>query len=188
MLCGSTLLRRAASRRPRGGLRLVLMGSGEFRSRLELASDERVVWHGVPDRRHVLHGLELDRSHRGELFVRRLPSCRETGSCLTPAAGVRRTLVRRFWFEFERAPGEELPGGVRIGCGVTAENAEVALALVAERVFGGATPPHVTRMVPDVDISRLDQAHVIPNMGCVTRRGVWFPLGYASRARTSQPD
>ncbi len=30
----------------------------------------------------------------------------------------------------------------------------------------------------DVDISRLDQNHVVPNIGIAAVRGIWFPLGY----------
>jgi hypothetical protein len=43
---------------------------------------------------------------------------------------------------------------------------------VALSHLGGAS---LTTVVPDVDIRTLDQAHVIPNMGPVVFRGVWFP-------------
>jgi hypothetical protein len=32
-----------------------------------------------------------------------------------------------------------------------------------------------TEVIEDIDISLLDQNHVIPNMGVVTFKGVWFP-------------
>ena len=28
------------------------------------------------------------------------------------------------------------------------------------------------------DVAELDQGHVIPNMGNMLKRGIWFPLGY----------
>jgi hypothetical protein len=31
------------------------------------------------------------------------------------------------------------------------------------------------QIIPDVDIRLLDQGHVIPNMGLVVDRGVWWP-------------
>jgi hypothetical protein len=30
----------------------------------------------------------------------------------------------------------------------------------------------------DVDLSSLEQKHVLPNLGDVTARGIWFPQGY----------
>jgi hypothetical protein len=38
--------------------------------------------------------------------------------------------------------------------------------------------PAVVQVVENVDVSTLDQKHVLPNIGDVTVRGVWFPLGY----------
>lgn len=32
-----------------------------------------------------------------------------------------------------------------------------------------------TEVIEDIDIMQLDQNHVIPNMGIVTFKGVWFP-------------
>jgi hypothetical protein len=60
---------------------------------------------------------------------------------------------------------------------VTAYSYEDALSLLKEKVFEGTEPP-IIDVVPDVDISELDQNHVIPNMGVPVWRGVWFPLGY----------
>jgi hypothetical protein len=64
---------------------------------------------------------------------------------------------------------------VGFGVGVTAaseaEARELAEAARA-RYFPDAAFGEV---VPDVDIRRLDQAHVVPNMGLVVHRGVWYP-------------
>jgi hypothetical protein len=71
--------------------------------------------------------------------------------------------LRRFWFETSHG----------LGVGVTAPSEEEARRL-AEGVLArsGAT---VTRVVPDVDVSTLDPAHVLPNIGPPVVRGVWYP-------------
>ena len=78
-----------------------------------------------------------------------------------------RTGLRRFWF----------PLPVGFGVGVTAasevEARELAEAVRA-RYFPAAT---LEAVVADVDIRLLDQAHVVPNMGLVVERGVWYPRG-----------
>ncbi|WP_156338476.1 hypothetical protein [Chondromyces crocatus] len=73
---------------------------------------------------------------------------------------------------------EELPPGIRMGCGVTASSVEEATALVQERVFGGKPLPQLREVVTDVDVSALDPSHVRVNMGNPVLRGIWFPLGY----------
>jgi hypothetical protein len=84
--------------------------------------------------------------------------------------------MRRFWFQFDMS--NDLPPGVRMGCGITAYDREDALRLLRERVFLETTIPRPLDIVEDVVISSLDAGHVLPNMGDVTIRGVWFPLGY----------
>jgi len=66
-----------------------------------------------------------------------------------------------------------------MGCGVTAVGKEDGLGILRERVFANYRFPEVKNTVTDVDISKLDQSHVRPNMGDPSQRGVWFPLGYA---------
>jgi len=69
--------------------------------------------------------------------------------------------LRRFWF---RRP----IGG---GYGVTAFTIEDAEGLVAR----AGLPRDWSEVVADVDLSGLDPGHVLPNIGGVTFRGVWFP-------------
>lgn len=83
--------------------------------------------------------------------------------------------MRRFWFRFEPL-GE--PSALNRGCGVTAHTLDDALLLLRERVFTGRQLPRIAETIEDVDIRTLDQGHVIPNMGVVSIRGVWFPLGF----------
>lgn len=83
--------------------------------------------------------------------------------------------LRRFWFNFERI-GEMTP--LNLGCGVTAYDYDDAIALLRERVFTKTAMPKIARCIPDVDVATLDANHVLPNLGSVIERGIWFPQGY----------
>jgi hypothetical protein len=69
--------------------------------------------------------------------------------------------LRRFWF---RRP-------VGLGYGVTAFTVEDAEQLLAR----AGLPRDWVEVVADVDVSALDAGHVLPNIGGVTFRGVWYP-------------
>jgi hypothetical protein len=90
---------------------------------------------------------------------------------------VKPTHLTRYWVEFVKEEGKALPPGVVLGVGVTAYGQDDALTIVADRVFAGELPS-VARLTEDVDVSTLDQGHVIPNMEPPVYRGVWFPVGY----------
>jgi hypothetical protein len=47
--------------------------------------------------------------------------------------------------------------------------------MIEEQVFPLFGFQEIDRVVTDVDISTLDQGHVIPNMNMPLARGVWFP-------------
>src|SRR6266850_4240155 len=80
----------------------------------------------------------------------------------------------RFWFTFKLTLRDPQPPGVLIGCGVTAFDEEDAIRILKEIVFRSYGLPEINTMVADVDISKLDQGHVLPNMGDPSRRGIWF--------------
>ncbi|HEX5454320.1 MAG TPA: hypothetical protein VFX06_11050 [Stellaceae bacterium] len=86
-------------------------------------------------------------------------------------------MLKRYWTSFERFPA---PTPLNLGCGVTAWTAEDAFSLIKERVFSGNELPKIISCVENIDIRNIDQGHVRPNMGDVTVRGIWFPLGYAA--------
>ena len=76
-----------------------------------------------------------------------------------------RTGLRRFWFP--------LSSGFGVGVTAASEADARQLAEVARaRYFPKAT---LGEVVADVDIRTLDQAHVMPNMGLVVDRGIWYP-------------
>jgi len=73
--------------------------------------------------------------------------------------------LRRFWF----------PVQGHLGIGVTAESREAAEQLATETATRLNWPLDVASTIDDVDVRDLDEKHVIPNMGAVVWRGVWFP-------------
>ena len=81
-------------------------------------------------------------------------------------------VLRRYWIEF--APNEAVPLGLAWGCGVTAQDLDDAVGLIAEAI--GAAPPDPVRVSADIDVSTLDPGHVLPNMYPPDERGVWFPM------------
>jgi hypothetical protein len=83
--------------------------------------------------------------------------------------------LRQFWFRFEPFP---TPTAINLGCGVTAFSREDALALLRERVFGANGSPPLVEVIDDIARTALDPKHVLPNLGKLEQRGVWFPQGY----------
>ncbi len=78
-----------------------------------------------------------------------------------------RFMLRPYWIEIDKP--------LVCGYGITArseEDAEVLLRLVIPRNYA------IVSIKPVKDAASLDQDHVIPNMGLMLRRGIWYPLGY----------
>lgn len=86
-------------------------------------------------------------------------------------------MLHRYWIELNQTFEEHAPGAL-LGIGVTAYTEQDALNLVQKYLFPGERIPSVKCIREDIRIPDLDQNHVIPNMGVVSRRGIWFPLGY----------
>ena len=85
------------------------------------------------------------------------------------------TLLRRFWFRFENS-GK--PSPLNLGCGVTAYDRDDAMLILIDKIFRENPMPRIETVIEDVDVSTLDQKHVLPNMGAPNQRGVWYPMGY----------
>lgn len=90
-------------------------------------------------------------------------------------------MLRRFWFEFDISPGElttyRTYAGLSYGCGVTTYDYDDAVSLLHEKLLGADPTSSIAQVTEDVDVSTLDECHVLPNMGDPTTRGVWFPAG-----------
>lgn len=85
-------------------------------------------------------------------------------------------MLTRYWFEFENPPNGT---ALNLGCGVTAYNYDDAVSLLHERVFG-EVEFRIVKYIEDIDIRTLDEKHILPNIGLVPVRGIWFPLGYSA--------
>jgi hypothetical protein len=83
--------------------------------------------------------------------------------------------LRRYWFSFEKVAR---PNPLNLGCGVTAYDYADATSLLREGVFSRKELPLIVACVEDVDVSTLDPKHILPNIGLVNVRGIWFPQGY----------
>jgi hypothetical protein len=81
--------------------------------------------------------------------------------------------MRIYWFKLRKGLRSQL------GFGITARNWSDAILLLgkASNVVGESQPDEVMietwKEVTSID--DLDQNHVVPNMGLMLRRGVWFP-------------
>ena len=73
--------------------------------------------------------------------------------------------LRRFWFS--------MPGA--LGIGVTAYSRSEAESLAREAAARLGRSFDLATVTEDIDIRDLDQDHVVPNIGPVNFRGVWFP-------------
>ncbi len=80
--------------------------------------------------------------------------------------------MRPHWITVEPAHG---PPVLNLGVGITAASEAEARAMFAA-AFGAAHRIAQVRAVMDAD--ELDRKHVVPNMGNMLKRGVWFPRGY----------
>ena len=95
-------------------------------------------------------------------------------------------LVVRYWIELDTSEAMFLSG---FGYGVTAYDYEDALGLLREHLSSFyekpiALPP-VVSVIEDVDVSTLDERHVLPNMGVTVWRGIWYP--WVTRTGSERP-
>lgn len=61
---------------------------------------------------------------------------------------------------------------------MTASSRDEALELLQQKVFRSQSLPAIEKCIENVELYELDAKHVLPNMGELSKRGVWFPLGY----------
>jgi len=86
--------------------------------------------------------------------------------------------LQKYWFEFRLSMNDPHPIGTLMGCGVTASSKAEAIELLRERVFRSDSLPLIEKCIEGVEVSHLDPRHVLPNIGDVSQKGIWFPLGY----------
>ena len=76
-----------------------------------------------------------------------------------------------FWVTAKNAPF-----GWELGVGVTGFDERDAITMVDLMRIDGFVIDSITHVRSHSD---LDQGHVVPNMGNILARGVWYPLGYS---------
>jgi hypothetical protein len=74
-------------------------------------------------------------------------------------------LLTRYWF----------PATLGLGIGVTAYSLPQAKEMAMSALSSLPTGAQLGEPVADVDVSALDQGHVVPNMGPCNFEGVWYP-------------
>lgn len=78
-------------------------------------------------------------------------------------------LLKFFWIEFGPTLADKY--------GVTAYTFDDAVNILRQTVFRMKYIPPVLKYTEDIKFEDLDQNHVIPNMGVIAIRGIWFPSG-----------
>lgn len=77
-------------------------------------------------------------------------------------------LLTKYWLDFPQ------PTDYGLGVGVTAYRIEDAEMLISGKLFAnGQVPAFKHRIIKSLD--EIEQKHVLPNIGLVSFRGVWFP-------------
>ena len=87
-------------------------------------------------------------------------------------------LLKRFWVTFEftdKDRAESVIVGLGYGCGVTAYSLDDAVVIIKRDLFINASMPEIREVVENVDLSTLDEKHVLPNIRPPADRGIWFP-------------
>ena len=85
-------------------------------------------------------------------------------------------MLTRYWFRFKDL---KRYSRLTLGCGITAYDQGDAIEILRRSVFERVgESPEIAEIIPEVDISELDQRHIIPNMESPVVRGVWFPRGF----------
>jgi hypothetical protein len=84
------------------------------------------------------------------------------------SSSVKNLLLTKYWLDFAASTSHGL------GVGVTAYSIEDAEGLVSKALFAyGPVPVFRHRII--TSLGELEQNHVLPNIGLISFRGVWFP-------------
>ena len=74
-----------------------------------------------------------------------------------------------FWIE---PPGKDGPRGF----GVTAFSLADALRIIEDAGYSLPQDKNSLHIKEGVKVSDLDQSHIVPNMGPIVVRGIWYPF------------
>lgn len=59
--------------------------------------------------------------------------------------------------------------------GITAYSIEDAKRLLKQKAFPKEELPRIIRIIESIEFKDLDENHIVPNMGPMIVRGVWYP-------------
>jgi hypothetical protein len=79
--------------------------------------------------------------------------------------------LTRYWFEFDTG------SRFRSWFGVTAWTLDDARLLLSQKVFDGDELSTEVSVIENVDVSTLDEGHVVPFIAPPNERGIWYPRG-----------
>ena len=85
------------------------------------------------------------------------------------------TNLQKYWFKFKKL---NKPTPLNLGCGVTACDRDDAIYLIRTHIFSKIEMAVIVEVDEDVQVSDLEKYHVLPNIGNIDVRGIWFPQGY----------
>ena len=89
-------------------------------------------------------------------------------------------MLKKYWITFKQdSRYDKYHAGYGFGIGVTAFTLDDAKNLIGEQIFRIGLP-EIDVIKINVKYDDLDEGHVKPNMGTISNRGVWYPLGFAS--------
>ena len=86
--------------------------------------------------------------------------------------------LKRYWFEFDLSEGELSSYYACFptrGCGITAYDFNDALKIMRLFILRDDYFPKFSRIVENIDVSTLEENHILPNAGVPVWRGVWYP-------------
>jgi len=75
-------------------------------------------------------------------------------------------LLTAYWFELDSYFKQ---------IGVTAYSIEDAKKLINDSAFTKQELPRIIKITENIQFKDLDQNHVVPNIGPIAERGVWYP-------------
>ena len=73
-------------------------------------------------------------------------------------------MLIRYWFEFEFPEINKGTFGTGLGFGVTAYSYDDAVFIIKKQIFTDCPFPAIKKVIENIDVSKLDAGHVLPNM------------------------
>ncbi len=82
-------------------------------------------------------------------------------------------MLHRYWFKFDLDSVHFSP--FHLGSGVTGYSLDDAKGILVLQAKRAGVNTIIDSVIEDIDISTLDQNHILPNIGLVSNRGMWYP-------------